>query len=1801
MAKYVQQNFDVYGIAEFKNSVQFDSSVYLKGVTHISSPQATGSTTPYALVVNSIGSDVSIQSIQLGTMATATAADYYTSAQTDTAIGDVSARVDILEQTDTAYASDISDVSTRVETLENYDAIQDASIQKNWDRWIDSHRRGFVDNTETTLSFTDTSGLFTLTANGSEWSYYKGGIKYTISGNKTVTLPSGGLAAPGTYYITITDDIGTLEVSAVNTPWTFDPNVVFVATVDFNSTGTPKYVMADERHTMLIDYQMHKYLHSTTGTQFVSGGELTGPDVSAGDITVTNSNNAVGVAQTVIADEDLFITLAPLARPNGGGNDYFVWRRDSSDIDQWKLEGTPLTVNASYIQYDDGTDMVDVTPGKFVNTYIAFTDLTGGGGNPQFSIIPGQGQFDTVDDAINENPANFDFTGLPIAEWVIAYQLTWESSTGYTTDGKVALAAEPKRINVTSTSSSAPSTTSHNDLLGLQGGNATQRYHLSLAQYNDWAGKSYIDASLGVRDSSITSLFNKNVSQDASIVGLRNVNTAQDASIVALRAKDAAQDASIIRIDSSIVTLNSAIQTNATDIFNLEGSVGNLDTLTQSHTAELLVHDNSIGFLWSYDQIQDASIVAAGASVSGWNGLVRVDNSIGLGGTGLVDDTVIYTNAYQLAIDGTVQITGNLTVDGSITYLNTAELDVSDNIIYINTGLTGVPPTSMVSGMKVNRGSSDPYFFIFSEADDTFRIGENASEGGLPAGTQAVATRQDSPQDEGVAFWNNTAKRFDTVTDFKFNATTGLTIADRITGSGGLTLTGLDASTQVRALMVDADSGSIVTTRALGTNAFSSAAFATIAYVDGSLSARDTSIANLVQITGNLDSSIGDLDTLTQAHTAELAIHDASIGDLYSQSNTFAADIAQLDASIVRIDASLNDVIEATDLFYTKTYIDGSLNAKANDASLALYLEKAGDTMTGLLTLATQGFTLDGVTITTIDTSTEGFSLNNSSIPTSLLVSQAISEAIAAGVTADNGLTENPTGNIQLGGALSKPTTITATDASALKFAGITNVANEQTVYAESSLGNLITTELGDMAFATTTDYTTRVLFDASVVEIYSAIDAVDASVVTAGLGITNNAQVFDVNITDIDASGNELLVKIDTGGTDVLYIDSKDITNDNLVAANGTTLDGNEIKFAHNAGNELYVDSGLITQDNLVAAGGDIGGGGTLTPLSLYYNTPFELNVKTDEIVEAIASTQAQSGNLGVGLYYDADYLPYVSPLEVVQIIATSQGYTAGDVLVKYDADASIFVAKADILTVVGGAARGAGNGLKILTDASYGLGGSLSEPTTITASAANTLIFAGLQTSTVDTPYALVQDTADTSIRTRQLGTMAWETAANYGTKTYIAIEDASVVSFFTDWNDTQDASIENLQTGLGNYVLKAGDTMTGGLTIGGTAGGLLVGSTGNTLDTSLYGGLYVHDTLTVGGDLYVDGSLYVTNVETIDVSAAYIHLNTGLTGTPPSGLQSGIVIGRGSEDPYVFVFDESLQQFRIGIAEASTGTGYTDSSTQAVATREDAPTGDGIAFWNSTADRIDTASGFTYNGGVLTTPNLTLSSLSADTQSYALMTTAGTGGVVSTRQLGPHAFDTSVYALQSAVDASLVVVWTKFGNIDTSLGTLNGLINTNASSITTNANDIGFLESSVGDLDTLTQSLSTDKLDAVANINVAGDASVFAYETGTTAYLKKIKGGAGTTITEDASTITIAVAGAAASVFKYTGTFTVTGTSEVVNVSSVFDAGPYQVSVFEAGEQVYPGVAYSGTNVTLSWSPGALTGLITVIVTG
>ena len=64
---------------------------------------------------------------------------------------------------------------------------------------------------------------------------------------------------------------------------------------------------------------------------------------------------------------------------------------------------------------------------------------------------------------------------------------------------------------------------------------------------------------------------------------------------------------------------------------------------------------------------------------------------------------------------GTVILTGNLQVNGTQTTVSSADLNITDNVIVINSGETGAGVTLNTAGIQIDRGTSDDAFVIFDE------------------------------------------------------------------------------------------------------------------------------------------------------------------------------------------------------------------------------------------------------------------------------------------------------------------------------------------------------------------------------------------------------------------------------------------------------------------------------------------------------------------------------------------------------------------------------------------------------------------------------------------------------------------------------------------------------------------------------------------------------------------------------------------------------------------------------------------------------------------------------------------------------------------------------------------------------------------------------------------------------------------------------------------------------------------------------------------------------------------------------
>ena len=114
-------------------------------------------------------------------------------------------------------------------------------------------------------------------------------------------------------------------------------------------------------------------------------------------------------------------------------------------------------------------------------------------------------------------------------------------------------------------------------------------------------------------------------------------------------------------------------------------------------------------------------------------------------------------------IGGNVTITGDLIVNGNQVIQNTETVEVEDNIMLLNKGEAGSGVTAGASGLRIDRGTSDDFMFLFDEIRNRFVVGTGSDETAPSiAALQVVATREDAPTDGGVAFFNAATNRFET-------------------------------------------------------------------------------------------------------------------------------------------------------------------------------------------------------------------------------------------------------------------------------------------------------------------------------------------------------------------------------------------------------------------------------------------------------------------------------------------------------------------------------------------------------------------------------------------------------------------------------------------------------------------------------------------------------------------------------------------------------------------------------------------------------------------------------------------------------------------------------------------------------------------------------------------------------------------------------------------------------------------------------------------------------------------------------
>ena len=168
---------------------------------------------------------------------------------------------------------------------------------------------------------------------------------------------------------------------------------------------------------------------------------------------------------------------------------------------------------------------------------------------------------------------------------------------------------------------------------------------------------------------------------------------------------------------------------NTANTATITGAIGELTVDTDKNV--VVVHDGTTA--GGHALAKEASPTVTGVfTVTGntdLNGNLHVQNTATFGNN--VTMVANLTVQQQISVvnvatfSNNVVISGNLTVTGTTTYVNTSVLQVSDNIVTLNSDHSGAP--SEDAGIEVNRGSSANVSLQWNESDDAWELTTDGS------------------------------------------------------------------------------------------------------------------------------------------------------------------------------------------------------------------------------------------------------------------------------------------------------------------------------------------------------------------------------------------------------------------------------------------------------------------------------------------------------------------------------------------------------------------------------------------------------------------------------------------------------------------------------------------------------------------------------------------------------------------------------------------------------------------------------------------------------------------------------------------------------------------------------------------------------------------------------------------------------------------------------------------------------------------------------------------------------------------
>ena len=312
-----------------------------------------------------------------------------------------------------------------------------------------------------TITYDKSTKKITVTPTGSTFSFYLQGVKFTKAGPQ-VSAAHGTTTGKYFFYY---DSTGTLRTSAVETPWSIRDRTTAPVAIVYWDNSISDGLCFYECHTADRSLEQHFHDHFSEGTQYISGGGLTGYTL----LTDSDAGITFAIGTTKVADEDIVRDLTAVA----DGGPYCVISRTGSG-DDWTFDDTAVVPYkyATYPVYNNPNGggagvwgLTDVGASNFVVYYLVASTTVQA--NRQFFLIPDQAFTATLAAAQARSISQLVWGLVPFEEIAPLYKIIFRTGASYTSTGKARI-EEVTSIIGTSAITILGSVASgvHNDLSG---------------------------------------------------------------------------------------------------------------------------------------------------------------------------------------------------------------------------------------------------------------------------------------------------------------------------------------------------------------------------------------------------------------------------------------------------------------------------------------------------------------------------------------------------------------------------------------------------------------------------------------------------------------------------------------------------------------------------------------------------------------------------------------------------------------------------------------------------------------------------------------------------------------------------------------------------------------------------------------------------------------------------------------------------------------------------------------------------------------------------------------------------------------------------------------------------------------------------------------------------------------------------------------------------------------------------------------------------------------------------------------